>query len=190
MSSSGHSVCRTLPAALRDSSNSRVLHQSIAHGRFGQNVPGLRRVVLEFLPQMSHIYAHVVSVLGMRGPPYLAQDLSMREDFAGIGDQETEQPILDRRQMYRRVPLVRRTQTEVDFDVAEREHRARTRIATRFQPPPRGSANAGQRFPDAERLGQIVIGTCIQRSDLTLLTHPRGQDDDGYLRPSATLAQT
>src|SRR5260221_14659268 len=110
MSSSNHSVCRTLPAALRDSLNSRLLHQAIAHGRFGQDVPGLRRVVLEFLPQMSHIHAHVVSVLGMRGPPHLAQDLSMREDFAGIGDQETEQSILARSQMNRRAPLVRRTQ--------------------------------------------------------------------------------
>src|ERR1700727_365933 len=102
------------PCALR----SGVLHQSIAHRRLGQNVLWLRGIVLEFLPQMSHVYTNIVAILGMRGSPYLAQDLSMRQHFAGIRDQKTEQAVLDRGQMNRDAGLVRGSQAQIDTDVA------------------------------------------------------------------------
>ena len=100
----------------------RVSHQSIAHRRLGQDVPGLSRVDLELLPQMPHVNPHVVAVLGVRGSPHFAQDLPMSEHFAGIGDEQAQQPKLDRREMNRRIGLVHGPQVQIDFDVAEGEH--------------------------------------------------------------------
>src|SRR5882757_6596171 len=61
-----------------------VLHQPIPHSRFGQDMFRLRGVILELLPQMSHVNAHIVTVLGMRRSPHFAQYLPMREHLAGI----------------------------------------------------------------------------------------------------------
>src|ERR1700685_3324380 len=66
---------------------SRGLHQTIADRRLGQNMLGLRGIILELVPQMAHVNAHVVAVFGVRGSPDFAQDLPVREYLAGVGDQ-------------------------------------------------------------------------------------------------------
>src|SRR5882762_2159298 len=67
-----------------------VLHQPIPDRRFGQDVLRLRRVVLELLPQVTHINAYVVTILGMRRSPHFAQNLPMREHLARVCNQQTE----------------------------------------------------------------------------------------------------
>ena len=88
---------------------SRALHQPVSDRRLGQDMLGLRRIVLELLTQVAHVDPHVVAVLGVRGTPYLAQDLAVREHLAGVGDEQAQQAIFDRRQMNRRPALVTRS---------------------------------------------------------------------------------
>jgi hypothetical protein len=45
----------------------------------------------------------------------------VRHDLAGIGDQQGQQPVFDRRQMHGFAALVNEPQRQVDLDVAELE---------------------------------------------------------------------
>ena len=106
-------------------SRPRLLDQPITYRRFGQDVLGLRRIVLEFLPQMSHVNTHVMPILRVCGTPHLAQDLPMSEYFAGIGDEQCQHAVLDGRQMNHGTAFARSSQVQIDFDIAELEYRTR-----------------------------------------------------------------
>ena len=99
---------------------------------------GLRGIILQLLPQMTHVDPHVVAIRRVRGAPDFTQDLTMREYLAGICDQQGQQAIFDRRQVYRRPAFVNGAQAQINFDVAELEDRTWDRACV--PPPPRGCA--------------------------------------------------
>ena len=82
---------------------------------------GLRGIALQLLAQMTHVHPHIVAVFGVRRAPYFAQNLTMRQHFAGIGDQQGKQTIFNRSQMYGETALMHGTQAQIDFDVSEFE---------------------------------------------------------------------
>src|SRR3979411_2033615 len=86
-----------------------------------------RWIVLQFLPQMTHVYAHVVAILRVRRAPDFAQDLTVREHLAGVRDQQAQQAILDRGQVYQRPALVDIAQAQINLDVAELEDGTQSR---------------------------------------------------------------
>jgi len=47
---------------------------------------GLGGIVFQFVPQMAHGYAHVMSIFGMRRTPYFSQNLPVGQHLACIGD--------------------------------------------------------------------------------------------------------
>jgi hypothetical protein len=51
--------------------------------------------------------------------------------------------------------------------------------------PPDGGTHAGQQFLHAERLGDVVVRTRVERLDLVGAVGPPGQHDDRCLRPAA-----
>src|SRR5580693_1219996 len=172
----------TVPASV-----SSALYQPVPDRRFGQNMPGLRGIFLQLLPQVSHVYPHIVAVLGVRRPPDFAQDLTMREHLAGIGDQQGQQTVFNRSQVYRLPTFVDGAQAQIDLDVAELENGAESRAG--IPAPARSGAHPRQQFSDAERFGQIVVRAGVQGLDLILLADPGRQYDHGYTRPSAQIAQ-
>src|SRR6266403_4317924 len=59
----------------RSGLNPSALDQAITDGGLGQDVFGLGGIVLQFVPQMSHVDAYVMPVLGMRRTPHFTQNL-------------------------------------------------------------------------------------------------------------------
>ncbi len=154
-------ACRDFTGCILRLLGARILHQSIANRGFGQNVPRLRRIGLELLTQVAHIYPHIVAIFRMRRTPDLAQNLPMSQHLPGVGNQEAQQPVFDRRQMYRSTAFVHGSQTEVNFDVAELESCTGPSSAPARSPAPRARAPHGQQFANSKRLGQIVVRACI-----------------------------
>src|ERR1700730_3532270 len=99
--------------------NPSALDQTITHGGLGQDVFGLGGIILQFVPQVSHVDAYVMPVVGMRGTPYLTQDLPVRHHLAGIRDEKSQQAVFDGRQIDRGRALAHGAQAHVDGDVAE-----------------------------------------------------------------------
>lgn len=98
-------------------------YKAVADTGFGEDVLRPRRIVLDLLPEMPHIDANVVAVLGMGWAPNGLQELAMGEDGIGIGDQVGQQPEFDRRQVNRLPILFDDAFAEVDANVAELENR-------------------------------------------------------------------
>lgn len=48
-------------------------HEAVTDTGFGQDVPGLRRVVLDFLAQVRHVDADVMGIFHVSGPPHVFQ---------------------------------------------------------------------------------------------------------------------
>lgn len=59
-------------------------HQSIADGSFRLQIFRLGRVVLQFLPEMSHIDAQIVPAFRVRRPPHLTQQLRVCDHPSGV----------------------------------------------------------------------------------------------------------
>src|SRR5438034_7616697 len=72
---------------------------------------------------------------------------------------------------------------QIDTDVAEGELCFRRTFLTRASA--QRDTDSRQQLADTERLGEIVVGACIQRLDLLLLIAPRRQDDDRSRVPFA-----
>ena len=65
--------------------------KAVADTGFSQQMAGLSRVALQFLPQATDIDTHVVFLFHMRGAPDLPHQVSVRQHFAGTGQQHGKQ---------------------------------------------------------------------------------------------------
>src|SRR6185312_5616559 len=101
--------------------------QPVAHRRFRQQVPGLRRIELQLLPQMPHVNAQVVALFGMRRPPDFAQELAVRQHAAHVGDQHQQQAVFDRREVHLHPAAGHQAGLPVHHHVAKAEHRVKLR---------------------------------------------------------------
>src|ERR1044072_4444935 len=71
---------------------------------------------------------------------------------------------------------------QIDLDWPDREDL--TAVARSNRAPHRDPQTCKQ-FADAERLGEIVVGAGVERSDLVSLVRARRQNDDRHLGPFA-----
>src|SRR5260221_5562116 len=144
-----------------------------------------RRIVFELVAQLSHVDAQVVRLLDMRRPPDIAQQLALRDDLAEVARQHGEQPVFNRRQVHGRRRAGHDTAGEVHANGAELHH------GITFGPG-RDTAQCNaiprQHLPHPERLGEIVVGTGIQRGDLVRFVGARRQHDDRHRTPAAQIA--
>jgi len=51
------------------------------------------------MSEHAHINPHIVRLVGISRPPYLFQQLFMRNHFAGVFDEICKQPVFDRRKV-------------------------------------------------------------------------------------------
>src|SRR6266478_7869295 len=65
--------------------------QPVADPEFGQDVGRPRRVGLQLLPQPANKDPEILDLLGLRRPPYLAQQLAVRQHLTGVGDEMAQQ---------------------------------------------------------------------------------------------------
>src|ERR1035437_9261091 len=75
-------------------------HKAIANSGFCDEVLGLRRIPLQFLPQMSHIDPQVVPALNMRWAPDVAQQLALSEHLTGVRQEVGQKTVFDGCQMH------------------------------------------------------------------------------------------
>src|SRR5262245_51673455 len=94
--------------------------QPIAHSGFRQNVARIRWLGLELSPQLRHMDAQDVRILGV-GSPHLTQEVSMREDLAGIAHENGKQSVLDRRQMQLAAPDEDVAVGQIDLELTDGE---------------------------------------------------------------------
>jgi hypothetical protein len=116
------------------------------------------------VPQTTHVDPQIVTALDVAGPPHFLQELTVREHFAGVFHQSRKEAILDRRQVHLVSVPVDAAVRQVHLEARDREHsafllRGRARV-------PQRDADAREQFAQPERLGEVVVGACVERRDL------------------------
>src|SRR5689334_6092744 len=94
-------------------------HEPISDAQLGEEVARACRIALELPAKVGHVDAQVMSMVDVRGPPYPAQEVAMREHLAGVHDEMGEQSKLDRREMHGFTVSRHEAIRQVDADVAE-----------------------------------------------------------------------
>ena len=122
--------------------------------------------------------------LGFRSPNF-AEDLAVREDAAGMTDEEREQRPLGGGEFYVRAVARDRSRDEIDDKSFVRKDGA---FFARLGAALRG-AEAGQELGGAEWLGHVIVGAGIERGDFVLLGIAHREDDDRRLAPFAQAAE-
>ena len=158
-----------------------VRGEPVANTGFGQQVAGASRVHLQFAPELGHVDAEVVCLVGVRGAPHVKEELAMGQDLASVADERGQQPVFDWRQVYLAPKDGHLPLGKVHMQIAERECRLDGVIlAGRMT---QGCPHARKQFPDPEGLAHIVIGAGVQGGDLVLFLPPCRQHNDGQDSP-------
>ncbi|MPN13802.1 hypothetical protein SDC9_161128 [bioreactor metagenome] len=133
------------------------------------------------------MHAQIVRAVQIFRPPDLQQQLAMRQHLAMAGNQRRQQTELYGRQVHGH---------SVTLDIVRRQihlHRAETRTVAGLVcrrcllAAAQHHAQPGQQLGHAKGLGQVIIGTGVQRRHLFLFPLARGQDQNRQLAPAAQL---
>ena len=108
----------------------------------------------------------VQGIVVLHPSPDLANQLAVREDFARVLDEQAQQIIFDRGQLHGAVMNAHLPVFPVDRKRARDENRARLLHVGAAKSRP----NPGQQLARAERLGQVIVGSCIESCDLVGLS--------------------
>src|SRR2546428_3683724 len=123
-----------------------------------------------------------MGMLDMRGPPYLAQQLPVRDHHAEVLRQAGEKAKFQRREMDLHAVALDDVLFQVRRDLAQVECRLAGAgpgcIAQRH-------GEAGEQLADGEGLGDIVVRAGVERFDLRALLRARRQHQDRHRRPGA-----
>ena len=65
--------------------------KAIANPRFGENIPRLGGIKLDFLAEMANEHAQVFSLVGVVSAPDFGEQLTVHEDFSRVADKEDQQ---------------------------------------------------------------------------------------------------
>ena len=74
--------------------------QLVSDSRLSHHEAGIGRVSLQLFPQMYHIDTEVMSVFDAIWAPDLFENVAVRQDLAGVPDEQAQQSILRGRQFY------------------------------------------------------------------------------------------
>lgn len=72
--------------------------QTVTHARFGKQMAWLSRFALNLGPQLGHVEAKVVGVVGEVGSPHLTQELLVCDNLAGAARQASQEFVFGRSQ--------------------------------------------------------------------------------------------
>ncbi len=99
----------------------------------------------------------------------------MRQDLAGMLDQHAQDLVFPRRQLHLTVMDKHEAPHKIDLQARDLEDRP---FALLLEPVPDGDAKAGDHLLDAEGLGDVVVGSEVQRLDDAGLVGAARQDQD------------
>jgi len=142
--------------------------------------PRITRIVLQLPPQAVHGHADDVGARRIVISPDTLEQLSRRDDAAGLAHQRVQQPELGDGEAHGLAVDLHGVLTDVEVD---RPHlqRTRSRVLIRNVLPHAAQvrANASDELAVAERLCHVVIGTELEALHLVLFRSERGEHDDG-----------
>src|SRR6266542_1732652 len=144
--------------------------KAIADPGLGNEIAWMRWIRFELVAQLSHEDAQVVR-FGRVGPPHFAQELSMSDHFARVLHQKNEELVGNRRQVDLAALHEYLALREIDAQFADREH-GFFLLGTEVGGVPERYPQAGEELLHAERFGEIVVGSCVERVDLVPLAAP------------------
>src|SRR5207244_34122 len=136
--------------------------EPVADAGLGQQIAWPGGVGLELAPQVRHVHAQVVRLLGGLRPPHLLQQLPMRDDLARVMPERHQQPVLDRREVHLCAADGHPARGEVHVQFADAEGGLQRAVRDARAVTQRHS-HARHQLADAEGLGQIVVGARIER---------------------------
>src|SRR6266446_1402560 len=146
---------RSLPLAVLTPQSLLAGIETIADPGFGKDVARAGRFGLDLLSQLTNKNAEILSLLRVVAAPHRAEQLPMREHFAGITNKVDHQIVFFRRHVDVRVLQRDRAAIEIDAKVSRFEY-LRTAVVCRGAPQ-RG-ANPRQQLIHAERFRNVIIG--------------------------------
>ena len=146
----------------------------------------MRGVGLDLLTQRAHKDTQARQVALSRRAPNLVQDILVRQHLVGVVRQQAQELVLDRRQMQFLAIHRGDAGIKVDMQLAGIERALGGNTARlRIRKAPERRANAREQLLDRKRLGQVVVGTSIERADLVRVLAARRDHDDRHARPCA-----
>lgn len=135
---------------------------------------------------MTKVNTQVMIALDARWPPDLAQKMALGHHLAAIGQQHAKQAILDWCQLQHIALTGHHASREINSHVAEFNDRRRALDGPAL--PPQERTRTRSQFANAERLGQIVVGTDIERLDFILFVRTCREHENRHLRPATQMA--
>ena len=115
--------------------------ETIADPLFGDDIPWLGWVVLDFAPKCGDEHPQVVRFVRIVRPPNLPQQKTMREHLAGVPHEQNQEFVFEGRQMNRLAPSTNDPRGEVDPYLPDFED---GRLATLRVTVTQGGAHPGQ----------------------------------------------
>ncbi|MNL65407.1 hypothetical protein D3C87_1897360 [compost metagenome] len=109
--------------------------------------------------------------------------MAMRHHFARMADQHGEQAVFRRRQVHLLAGHEHLARGEIHAPVAACVVRWLVHRSVRSMP--QRDAQPGQQLADAKGLGQVVVGSSVQRGNLVALLIASGEHDNRDLAPVA-----
>ena len=124
----------------------------------------------------------VVRLGAVLGPPHRLEQLALRDELARVVDQHLDHVPLGRRQLHLLAVAMDALGDEVDGEVRRGDARL---FGRRGRDAAERGPQAREELAHAERLGDVVVGTGVERGDLVALRLARREDDDGHVGPAA-----
>src|ERR1700686_2974801 len=160
--------------------------ESVSQPRLGQDVPGMRRVFLNFLAQLIYYHAEVLCFLAMIRPPDGLQHPLMRKRLPFLHDERAQDIEFFGSQVNSLTTNVHDSSLEIDAQFRRLDLRKRL---LRREAPKRGS-NARQQFSDRKRLYDVIVRSRIESNNLILFgVADRYHDDRSFIRQANLAAR-
>ena len=138
-----------------------------------------RGIAFYLFPQIAYGHTEQLRLLLIGNAPNLFQYLGVGKYLAGMGNEQAQQVVLCRCQLYLKTICKDTAHGKIDREFVACENR----FVRMFQGTPQRCPDTCQQFADAKGLGKIVIRPCIKGSHLIIFPLPDREDDYGYVRP-------
>jgi hypothetical protein len=150
-------------------------YKPISDARLGQYAAGLFWPGFNLLAEMPDVHTESLDV-SPASVPGSRQKMSVREHLSLVQHQFVEQAVFAWRQFWVNAAHPHHPPRKIDTQVAIVVN---GRTALHLDTVAQGGANASHEFGYAKRLRDEVIGSCVERSDLSWLVVESGEDDHG-----------
>lgn len=160
--------------------------QAIADTHVCLDIARMRGVGLYLLTQRAHKDAQARQVTLSCRAPNLVQDKLVRQYLVGVMRQQAQELVLNRRQVQLLAIHRGNAGIKIDMQLAGIERALGGNTARlRIRKAPERRANAREQLLDRKRLGQVIVGASIERTNLVRILAARRDHDDRHARPCA-----